>query len=167
MRSLSSLLIVLLCTVTAVPTGAASAMPEPGTRIRVTARVPESERWIGPFVSVARDTVTMHDGEIDGALVTVPTLHVMRFEISRGNRGNGLRGAGVGFVMGALFGASVGHASYSRNDFIVSSAGENAAAGAVVFGVIGVAVGAAIGALTHSEHWRALPLENLRGTARP
>jgi hypothetical protein len=171
MRSGSSLLIVLLCTVTAVPTGAASAMPEPGTRIRLTARMPERGRWIGPFVSVANDTVTMRDGEMNNALVTVPALHVMRFEISRGKHPNGLRGAGLGLALGPLLGAGVGYASYSGNGgndgYLVSSAGESAAVGAAVFGIIGVAVGAAIGALTHSERWRALPLENLRSAARP
>lgn len=129
MRFLSSLLIVLLGTATSIPTSAAFAMPEPGTRIRVTALVPERERWIGRFVSAAR--------------------------------GNGLRGASGGLAMGALCGAVVGYAAHGGNDNLVSSsAGESAAAGAVVFGVLGVAIGAAVGALTHSEHWRALHLEN-------
>jgi hypothetical protein len=141
-------------------------MPEPGTRIRLTARMPERERWIGSFVSVAHDSVSMRDGEMNGALVTVPSLHVMRFEVSRGNHPNGLRGAGVCFAIGALLGAGVGYAgTNSENDLF--GVGFNIATGAVVLGVIGAGVGAAIGARTPSEHWRALPLENLRGTARP
>src|SRR2546428_4634498 len=116
MRSLSSLLIVLLCMVTTVPAGAVSALPDSGTRIRLIARMPERERWIGPFVSVAHDTVTMRDGKMNGALVTVPTLNVTRFEISRGNLPNGLRGAGVGFAIGALVGAGVGYASYTYKE---------------------------------------------------
>lgn len=168
MRSVMSLLIVLLNIATAAPTGAAPALPESGTRIRVTAFALERKRWIGPFVSVARDTVTMRDGEMNGALVTIPALQVMRFEISRGDRSNGLRGAGGGLAIGALFGAAVGYAAYDKSNSVVfTSAGQNAAVGAVVFGVIGAAVGAATGALTHSEHWRALPLESLRGTVRP
>lgn len=167
MRSLSSLLIVLSCMVAGVPSGAVSAMPEPGTRVRFTARVPERERWIGPFVSVAHDTVTVRDGERNGALVGVPTLHVVRFEISRGNGRNGLRGAGAGFAIGALLGAAVGSVGYSGNDYLVSSAGGSALVGAVVLGTIGAAVGAVIGARSPSEHWHALPLEDLRATARP
>ena len=171
MRPLSSLLIVLTCLVTAVSGGAASALPEPGMRIRVTARAPERERWIGPLVSVARDTVTMHAGEVNGAIVTVPTLHVERFEISRGNHRNGLRGAGVGFAFGALVGAVIGAGSgdsgHDPNDLLVSSRGESTAAGALIFGVLGVAIGAGIGALIQSERWHALPLDDLRGTTQP
>jgi hypothetical protein len=170
MRSVSSLLIVLLCMVTIVPTGAAFAAPEPGTRIRLTADTRWHEPWIGPFVSVANDTVTMLDGEMNGALVTVPALHVMCFEISRGEHPNGLRGAALGIALGSLLGAGVGYAFSSGNGgdgWLVSSAGESAAEGAVVFGIIGVAVGAAIGARNHSERWRDLPLENLGSAARP
>ena len=165
MRSVMSLLIVLLSVVAAAPAGAAPAMPESGTRIRVTAL--EHKRWIGPLVSVAHDTVTMRDGDMNGALVTIPALQVMRFEISRGNRPNCLREAGEGLAIGALFGAVVGYVGYSRNDFLVSSAGESAVAASVGFGVLCAAVGAARGALTHSEHWRALPLEDLRDAVRP
>jgi len=169
MRSRSSWLIVLLLIMTTIPARATFAMPEPGTRIRVTARVPERQRWIGPFVSVAGDTLTMRNAGTNDTLVTVPTMHIMRFEISRGNGPNGLRGAGWGFATGALLGAAVGYESHSdnNNDFFVTSAGQDAAVAAVVIGVVGAAIGGAIGALTHSEHWRVLPLENPSGTANP
>jgi hypothetical protein len=169
MRFLLTLLIVACCMASTVPTGVASPLPEPGARIRLTARMPERERWIGPFVSIAHDSVTMHAGDLNGSLVAVPTLHIERFEISRGDRPNGLRGASVGFVVGALLGAGVGYAGTnsgnSGNDLY--GAGFNAAAGAAALGVIGTAIGAAIGAGSPSERWRALPLEDLRGAARP
>ncbi len=163
-RFVSSMLTALLVTTTSVSTSSAIELPEPGTRIRVTAHVPERERWVGHLVSVARDTITFHDAERNGALVKVPTLQVSRFEISRGTGAGGLRGAGKGFAAGALFGAVVGYASHGGDDnLVVSSSGESAAAGAIFFGVLG----ATAGSLIHSEHWRALGLEDLRGTARP
>ena len=166
MRSLLSLLIVALCMASTVPTSSATALPEPGTRIRLTARMPERERRMGPFVSVAHDTVTMRDAAMNDAVLTVPTLHVMRFEISRGNHPNGLRGAYVGFAIGALLGAGVGYFGTPDKSDIYGQ-GYIAAAAAVIGGVVGAAVGAGTGALTHSERWQALPLENLHGTATP
>ena len=169
MRSLLSLLIVALCIASTVPTSAASALPEPGKRIRLTARMPECERWMGPFVSIAQDTVTMRDGEMNGALVTVPTLHVMRFEISRGSLPNGSRGAVVGLAIGALLGAQAGYAGAGEANAQVGV--YNPAGVAVLSGVagavVGAVVGAALGAMIHSERWQAQPLENLHGTARP
>ena len=165
-RTYAALLIVLTNIVTAVPTGATPAMPEAGARIRLTALVPERERWIGPFVSLARDTVTMRDEGPSDTLVTVPALRVTRFEISQGNHGNGLRGAGVGLGIGALLGAAIGAAGTSDNDYIVSR-GAGAAAGALLLGVLGAGLGAVIGATAHSERWSTVPLENLRSTAKP
>ena len=164
MRCLSSWLLIFLCMVAAVPASAASAMPEPGMRIRVTARVPESQRWIGEFIANDRDTITLRQTETNGGLVTVPTLHVERFEISNGRHGNALLGAGIGFAMGAVFGAAIGYATSEEAYF---DAGTNTAVGAVSFGVIGGVIGLVTGALTHSERWQALPLEDLRSGARP
>ena len=55
MRSPWSLLALLVCLAGTVPSGtaSASAVPEPGTRIRLTATVPKEQRWLGPLVSVA------------------------------------------------------------------------------------------------------------------
>jgi hypothetical protein len=55
--------------------------------------------------------------------------------------------------------------AHHKDDEFVSSRAQDATAGAVVFGVVGAVVGSAIGALTRSERWRTLSLENLRGTA--
>jgi len=142
-------------------------MPEPGMRIRITARVPESQRWIGEFIANDRDTITMRESGTNAALVTVPTLHVERFEISSGRHGNALRGAVIGFAAGAVLGAGIGYAGYSEDDAFDYSAGETAAISAVAVGVIGGVVGVVAGALTHSERWRSLPLEDLRGGPQP
>jgi hypothetical protein len=162
---LSSLTVVLAMAST-FSSGAASPLPEPGTRIRLTARMPERERWTGPFVSIAHDSVTIHDGDLNGSLVTVSTLQVERFEISRGDHSNGLRAASMGVAVGATLGACLGYAGTNGGNDLYG-AGFNAAAGAAVFGAIGGVIGAAIGSARRTEKWRALPLDDLRGAARP
>ena len=179
MRPCLAMLLVLSCMVHAVPAGAASAMPDSGTRIRLSARLPQADgaashqpasvfgstqyidaKIIGPFVSVADDTVTMRDSKVNGVLVTIPAVHVTRFEISRGQSANGRRGARLGFVTGALLGAGVGYASMNTSDG--PGPGGGAAFGAVALGAIGAAIGGVIGVVNSSEKWRDLPLEDLR-----
>jgi hypothetical protein len=167
MRSVASLLVFLLLLTNLSLAGAASGMPEPGARVRITVRLPKHERWTGSFVSLANDTVTIRDSDSTGVLVTVAAPQITRFEVSRGNRGSGMRGAGFGLLVGVAVGAVVGYAGYSGDDYLVSSAGESAGAGAALFGFIGAGVGAVVGALTPSEHWRDLPLVDLRSTAGP
>src|SRR6185503_17215641 len=123
MRVSSWFLILLICSSGAVPTrtasASASALPEPGTRIRLTAKAPQERRWIGPLISVANETVTMSDGDTTGALVAVPARYVTRFEVSRGHHGNSLRFAVIGFVIGACVGTAIGY--YSLRDTELNS----------------------------------------------
>lgn len=163
MRTLSSLLIFLSSIASAVPTcsASASALPEPGTRVRLTARMPGRERWIGPLSSIERDTVTMRIGDMYGALVAVPTQNVTRFEVSRG-RGRSGFWTGTGAVAGAFLGGAVALLGYQLVQPCCKSGGGFAQT--VVGSVIGGAAGGAVGGIPRSEHWRALPLEDLRGT---
>jgi hypothetical protein len=170
MRSTLSLVIVLMGLVAAAPAGAAPSLPEPGTRIRLTARVPERHRWTGSFVSAASDTVTMRDGGTDGARVTAPALHVERFEISRGDRSNGVKGLGRGFAIGAVLGAGAAYLAYdTTKDYGEFSGGRtgHAVVGGVVLGATGAVVGTVVGLLVRSEHWRDLPPKKLRAETRP
>jgi hypothetical protein len=166
MRVSSWFLTLLLCSSGAVPTRAASAsaLPEPGTRIRLTAKAPQEKRWIGPLISVANETVTMSDGDTTGALVAVPTRYVTRFEVSRGHHGNSLRFAVIGFVIGACVGTAIGY--YSLRDTELNSIDIYAYHGLLGAGA-GAVVGSAIGAVTRSEQWRALPPQDLRDTSKP
>ena len=166
MRSPWSLLALLVCLAGTVPSGtaSASAVPEPGTRIRLTATVPKEQRWLGPLVSVANETVTMNDGDTTGAIVAVPTRYVTRFEVSRGRHGNSTRFAVIGFVVGACVGTAIGY--YTLRDTELKSPDIYAYHGLLGAGA-GAVVGSAIGATSHSEHWRALPLDNLRDTSKP
>ena len=149
-----------------VPIGPAWAMPDPGTRIRVTASEPDG-RWIGTFVSAMNDTITMHVDDGKSSVLAIPMLHTTRFEVSRGIRRNGLRGAGMGLAVFAVFGAVVGASGHSDRDYLASSASEAAAVAAIVFGILGAGVGAVVGATHPSERWRDLSLESLKKPAGP
>lgn len=150
----------------AAGTAPASTLPEPGTRIRLTARMPERQRWTGRFVSVVNDTLTMRPGDKEGGLLAVSMLDVTRLEVSRGTRSNSLRSAGWGFVIGAVLGGVVGYAG-TNNSNDLYGAGFDAAAGAVVVGILGAAVGAVHGARNPSEHWRDVNLKDLRAAGNP
>lgn len=164
MRSRISVLIVVLAVSGTVPPIAAAPLPDPGTRIRLTARTPQRERWIGPFVSVAHDTVRMQDGGPEGALVAVPAMHVELFEVSRGVQTRMWRGAFLGLAIGAALGAVGGY--YLAEDSIYGP-GAGASAGAIVVGLLGAVVGASQAGKSPSEQWHELPLEQLKATPGP
>jgi drug/metabolite transporter (DMT)-like permease len=160
--------IVLWCLVAIVTAGSARAseLPAPGTRIRLTADTPKRERWIGLFVSLAGDSVTMRDGKADGAVVAVATRHVTSFELSGGEQSNAVKGAGVGLAIGALLGAGLGAAATNGSNDTFGE-GFNALVGAVVVGAVGALVGAVHAHNHPGEHWHAIPLTDLRGPATP
>lgn len=152
----------------AAGTASGSLLPEPGTRIRLTARMPERQRWTGAFVSVANDTITMRAGDMNGGVLAVPALNVTRFEISQGTHSSILlracAGLVVGAVAGAVAGAGVGYFATRDQGDTVGPA-PYSLVGAVIGGVVGAAIGA--GAGTTAEHWRALPLNDLRTAHAP
>ena len=149
----------------AAGTASGSLLPEPGTRIRLTARMPERQRWTGAFISVANDTITMRAGDMNGGVLAVPALNVTRFEISQGTRSSILLRACAGLVVGAVAGAGVVYFA-TRGQSEVGP-GPYSLFGAVIGGVVGAAIGAGSGARTTAEHWRALPLNDLRTAHAP
>lgn len=164
MRRILWLLVVWSCAATGVVPCAASGWLEPGMRVRVSTLGPERGRWAGPLVSIARDTLMLHDSEM--GLVPVPTLQIKRLEISRGDFRSGARGAAWGLAIGALMGAVIGYLGYRQSDFLIDSAGENAAFGACFVGAIGLTAGTAVGVMTPSERWAEMPLDTVRARAQ-
>ena len=150
-------MIVLAVTGTA-PCVAATSLPEPGARVRLTTRAPQRERWIGPFVAVTHDTVRMRRDGPQGTLVTVPALHVERFEVSQGVHSRVWRGTLLGMAIGAALGAVGGY--YLMEDSMFGP-GAGATAGAVALGLLGAGIGAANAAGESSEQWCRIPLDDL------
>src|SRR5262249_26324854 len=122
-------------------------------------------RWTGSFVSAARDTVTFRD-QIGNSIVSVPTLQVRRFEVSRGKLTNGVRGASWGFWIGAGLGAASSTASNQGGDESLGLFGTTIGH-ALILGAAGTVIGTVLGLAIRSEHWRSLPPEQLRGAAQP
>lgn len=84
----------------------------------------------------------------------IPMGQVREFRVRRGSKTQALRGLGLGLVSGALVGGLIGLAhGDDESGFIRFSAGENAAMGAVGFGLIGGVSGLVIGAVSRTDRW--------------
>jgi hypothetical protein len=137
-----------------------------GQRVRL--RTEEGGKWQkGTVAETTPDALTL---ELDGSAVTlgVRLAEISELEVSRGQRSNFLPGLGWGFFAGAVIGGIVGFASGDDPPgWFSMTAGEKAAAGAIGFGALGALVGGISGALTHSDRWEPVDLENVVLTLSP
>ena len=134
-----------------------------GTRVRVTAPELDLERYDGTLVAVRGDTLTV-------GTVHVPLTSVTRLDVHRGRTGNWRKGA----INGALVGGSTGLVFGVLFWQICSSlAGDGDACwpfvpfSAVVVGLPGGLVGAAVGILIKTDRWEEIPLERLHVNLAP
>jgi hypothetical protein len=142
----------------------ASAVAAPGSRVRVTA--PASVSFVGTLVAVPDDSVRVLAE--NGANVTLPAAH-LTLERSTGLRSNRKRGAGIGFLSGALLGGLIGSATYSPSPcngnvnerYCPEGEGVSRKTAVPLAAAVGGAAGAFAGALLgHSprESWQRVPL---------
>jgi hypothetical protein len=131
------------------PASAPATLPA-NTRVRIFAPwLEEHQRIIGALVRSDSTGVAVRSA--DGKVWTVPLQGVKSIEVSRGRIGPGqaaLKGAGMGLLAGVTWGlvaSTIGHQS--------GSTGKNMAIG----GGVGLAAGAAMGALLIHERWEKLP----------
>jgi hypothetical protein len=100
-------------------------------------------------------------GEIGFALVDSP---VVEWPLYR--KRPIVKGAGIGLAMGGVFGAALGSLAGSNCSgelfSVCFSSGAMALVGAIALGSIGLAAGAAIGAVSHQTVWET----GSRGTSR-
>jgi hypothetical protein len=100
-----------------------------------------------------------------GATLRMPLEQVRKFQISRGQRSFGsrtLRGAGWGFVAGAVIGAVSGLADGDGEPRIeLFSAEAKAMLGAFFLGGTGAVVGAVVGGVSDSERWQTVSLDRV------
>lgn len=156
------MLLVVLCT-SIVPVAVAAQPPRPpvvdGDRVRVTTPTLQ-----GVFVVVAStaDTLALRQTPADGAPTLVPWQDVTRLDVRRrrSQGAGGLRGAGIGFVTGAVSGAVLGFASGDDDPsaWLAFTAGEKAAVAGIAFGGVGLLVGGIIGLVAPGERWDAVDL---------
>jgi len=90
----------------------------------------------------------------------IPMSHIREFQVRREPENKALKGLGIGFLAGALWGGFVGLANGDddASDWIRLSAGEKAAIGAAAFGLIGGAIGVLAGALAGMDRWERVSL---------
>ena len=143
----------------------APAAVAPGARVRVTAPGGAEPR-VGTLVALTPDTLTARWATGDSGAVAL--AEVTGLEVSRGLRGRPWRGAGLGFLGGAVIGAVWGAKTYegcNPQEPCIDFAGSDAAsatAGAIVLGAAGALVGGVVGALWRAEAWRPVALERGR-----
>jgi hypothetical protein len=141
---------------------------EAGSRIRIT----ESEaagfrRHSGTLVRAGADTIVL---KLDrgGEAVAYPLAGVSRFEVSQGQKGHALAGAGLGLLAGAGLGALIG----ATNCGSACSGSDDLGGLAVLIwsGIgagVGLVAGGVIGSTLKSDRWEEVPSSRWRVSVSP
>lgn len=149
---------VLLLSATAAGLSAQQIVPslDPGVRVRVTFRDPDSTRVTGSFVHVDHRIVSITEpaaGERVRDWSSVRLLEVSQGRSrARGARRGGTLGTFVGAALGTIGGAAGALELYRLTDGRLRTEG-SMALGGVGLGVLGGTLGAGMGALFAGERW--------------
>lgn len=135
----------------------------PGAKVRVSAPPVVEKRVVGFVVLLDRDTLVLNvEGRAEP--LTVPLASVSVLEVHRGRKSRVGRGALIGLAVGAGGGAIIGALATSDSCLFdpdpCPAAG--AGAGALFFVLPGTVIGAIIGALTRTDRWETVPLDQIR-----
>jgi hypothetical protein len=127
----------------------------PGQRVRI--RVPTKQELKGKVITIRADTLTMQLMKPGpSSTLAIPFSSITELEISKGQQGNTLKGAGFGLLGGGLMGlkARRGCGDNSQCDLvnwlIILGAGA------------GVVIGGFFGSTIRVEKWEKVPLDHLR-----
>jgi len=136
--------------------GAAQA-PEvlaPKTRIRYA--LPTDRRAIIAEVVVHRgESLWVRRRESADTVVLVAST-LAQLDVSRGQQGHALRGAGFGLLSGVVLGGAIGYAAGDADcsgKFVCYDKPQTAAGGAAIFGLLGAGIGALIGRESRTDRW--------------
>jgi hypothetical protein len=165
MRLVIWMFVVLTVNVSAAPAMALTV----GTRLRVTGPYDEGFQAsiVGTFIGVRSDTLLLGQDQGSFEPRAIPINSITKLEESRGGRGNGLKGAAGGSLLGVIVGGALGTAlvvSAARGSpvaLLFIGGGAAIVVGAIAFGLIGGAAGAAVGSQEKSERWRKVPVSTL------
>ncbi|HYW30097.1 MAG TPA: hypothetical protein VE869_01235 [Gemmatimonas sp.] len=154
---LSIIVVVATATISAPASAQAGTPPlRAGTRVRVTSAQWKSNELVGTIEQSRGDSlfvrVSGHDTSVAVAVSAIRKLDVSQGQRSRPWRGLGV-GAGVGGVIGALWGLSI---TPDKRGMIVNTRGEQAMVLGISMAIIGAPVGLVTGVLTKSEGWKAV-----------
>ena len=133
---------------------------ERGQRVRVTAPTLGIKKQVATFEAIEGDRLIM----VADSTITISVASVTRFDVYAGRHRRPWRGAGIGFLAGAIPGYIFGLV-YCR-DF--GDCGAEVKWGwAGFFGAGGALVGVGIGALHRADKWQQVPLDRLRVSVVP
>lgn len=138
--------------------GVASQEPPPvpvGDRARVTGPEVRAASSVETSVELT-DTLAIHE-EADSRVFVLTVPAVTRLEASRRHESRAARGAGIGFLGGALIGAVYGAARAGTGPGEIDLPTDTSAAlHAAVFGAGGALVGLAVGAAIKVDEWESV-----------
>jgi len=152
------LIVMLVVALLASATGCvgyrvAGLAPEPGERVRFTSEEPDLREYDGTLVALSPDTLVVDS-------LRVALASVQRLDVHGGYRSRRLRGAGIGFGIGAVIGAS-GGATCKEPGYCDNRAAA-ILAGAGIAGAVGALFGMVIGAFDIRVRWEEVPLDRPR-----
>jgi hypothetical protein len=169
----STTLCLVLVAITAGAPGAAlhaqrSVPVTIGERIRVTTSTQHGRRrYVGRVMAAQGDSVALQTNSLD-SVRAIAISQMTKLEVSGGRHTNGRRGMGYGFVTGAAAGAIYGAATwregrgkislFGHSDDYRPAEGMKPESGAILGGVVGLAVGGIYGRLHTTERWVRRPL---------
>ncbi|HEU5261475.1 MAG TPA: hypothetical protein VFU41_08650 [Gemmatimonadales bacterium] len=123
-----------------------------GTRVRFTPAHSARDRVVGTVTGQRADSLLVWTERRE--TIPVPLAGLDRLEVSNGVHGHALTGLGLGLLVGAVAGGTIG-AAVEPDELL--GRGVNVLAG-VVLGVAGGGlIGVAVGASIQSERWQPLP----------
>jgi hypothetical protein len=124
-----------------------------GSRVRILSPVLGDQEQTGSVVSATSDTLIFLPHKTSNS-TAIGTPNIVRVDVSTGTHSNKLKGALLGFALGAGVGAVIGSATYHpcNNCFDILGRGGNIAAGSVVGALVGTAGGMVIGSRP-SDSW--------------
>ena len=170
MRPITFLVAVLAVTPLSTVNAQGSMPVKAGDRVRVAFGTSECQPClaVGLVAAFSTDSVALAVGNRTDTL-RLPIASVTRFEVSRGRKSKTLSGMGIGAAIGVGTGAILGAIATSGECLFESDPcpGAGAVAGAVLLGVPGLLVGTIVGALTKSDRWEEVPLDQLRVSIAP
>ena len=150
-----------------VEPGTGDVRLEPGAHVRVSTGGLRPQRQAG-IVELARGDTLFLRFESGRPPRPIPRAAITGLEVSAGRKPAALKGAGIGFLIGAGTGLALAAALTSQSN---DTCGEIGCGWAfLVFGVggagSGLLVGTVVGALQGSERWEAVPTDQVRLGAR-
>ena len=156
----SSITFVLICILGDAPTeiAAQEQLVFPGERVRVTAPDCALRGQVATLRAIRADTLVLETTEC-------PMASVTRLDVSRGQKSHGRNGAAIGFPAGAVLAFAYCQVGDKTGCEVL---GNDATLGiALIFGGVGVLVGAIVGHAIKTDRWEEVPLERLRVSLAP